>query len=380
MNAPGAASSGGVLNKFDEMKRLVLLLVILVVGWETFAQTKFRDLSWQEAVKVAKREHKLVFVDFYTDWCGPCKVMAQEVFPQKQVGDFFNAKFVCLKLDAEKEGCDLARRFQVTAYPTFIVVDTDEKVRVELKGSMSAEKFLARMEDALNPGYAPGQLVVRYAAGDRTPDLVNRYALYLMEQKKETEGFKVVNDYYASLTDAQRLEAQNSFLFIRYTLDLSDEKAAFMVEHRDEFDGSVCEAIWEKIGSLYHSELSRYFSGYMFREGAYREETYQALKRKIQELGLVEKNKYVPMFLLIEGRVKENDATFLKLCRENFDALSDVGRNLLIMNITRLIQTDEQEVLRQMAEFVRTNLNTLPPAIISFAGRMLDGIEGKIKK
>lgn len=112
MNAPGAASSGGVLNKFDEMKRLVLLLVILVVGWETFAQTKFRDLSWQEAVKVAKREHKLVFVDFYTDWCGPCKVMAQEVFPQKQVGDFFNAKFVCLKLDAEKEGRDLARRFR----------------------------------------------------------------------------------------------------------------------------------------------------------------------------------------------------------------------------------------------------------------------------
>ncbi|MFR5658154.1 MAG: hypothetical protein ACLUDU_09255 [Butyricimonas faecihominis] len=42
MNAPGAASFGGVLNKFDEMKRLVLLLVILVVGWETFAQTKFQ--------------------------------------------------------------------------------------------------------------------------------------------------------------------------------------------------------------------------------------------------------------------------------------------------------------------------------------------------
>ena len=354
--------------------------MILVVGMTAFAQTKFRELSWQEAIEAAKREHKLVFVDFYTDWCKPCKIMSQDVFPQKQVGDFLNAKFVCLKVNAEKEGRELAKAFNVTVYPTFIAVDSDGKLRADLKGAIGADMFVSKMEEALNPDYAPGKLVTRYASGDRTPDLVNRYALYLMERRKETEGFKVVNDYYASLTDAQRLEAQNSFLFTRYTLDLSDEKAAFMVDHRDEFDASVRELIYEKIGNLYNLELGRYFSGYMLREGAYREDTYQALKRKIQELGLVEKNKYEPMFLLIEGRVKENDATFLKLCRENFDALSDTGRNLLMMNMTRLIQTDDQEILKQMAEFVRTNLNTLPPAIISFAGRMLDGIEGKIKK
>ena len=169
------------------MKKLILLTMILVAGMTTFAQTKFRDLSWKEAIETAKREGKLVFVDFYTDWCGPCKVMSRDVFPQKQVGNFFNAKFVCLKLNAEKEGRELAKRFCVSAYPTFIVVDTDEKVRVELKGSMDADKFIARIEDALNPGCAPDQLAARYAAGDRTPDLVNRYALYLMEQKKEPE-------------------------------------------------------------------------------------------------------------------------------------------------------------------------------------------------
>ncbi|MFR7879495.1 MAG: hypothetical protein ACLU4J_25620 [Butyricimonas paravirosa] len=189
--------------------------------------------------------------------------------------------------------------------------------------------------------------------------------------KEGAGGLKVVNDYYASLTETQRLEPQNSFLFTRYTLDLSDEKSGFMVDHRDEFDVSVRELIHEKVEKLYHSELGRYFSGYIFREGAYKEENYQALKRKIQELGLVEKNKYEPMFRLIEGRVKEGDAAFLKLCRENMGALSDVGRNLLIMNITRLVQTEDQEILQQMAEFVRANLSILPPAIISFAGRML---------
>ena len=362
------------------MKKLILLTMILVVGMTTFAQTKFRELSWQEAIETAKRERKMVFVDFYTDWCGPCRTMSRDVFPQKQVGEYFNGKFVCLKLDAEKGGRDLAKRFNVTAYPTFIVVDTNGKVRAELRGAMNAGKFVAKMEEALNPEYAPDRLAARYASGDRAPDLVNRYALYLMEQKKETEGFKVVNDYYASLTDAQRLEAQNSFLFTRYSQDLRDEKVIFMVEHRNDFDGSVRKLILDKIEHLYNLELGRYFSGYMFREGVYKEEDYQALKRKVQELGLVEKNRYEPMFRLIEGRVKEDDAAFLKLCRENFEALSSTTRNLLIMNMTRLVQSDDPEVLQQMSKFVRTYLNVLPPAVVSFAGRMLDDIESKIKK
>ena len=260
------------------------------------------------------------------------------------------------------------------------MVDTDEKVRAELKGAMDADKFLTKLDEALNPNYAPDELAARYAGGERTPDLVNRYALYLMEQRKEAEGFKVVNDYYALLTEVQRLESQNSFLFTRYTLDLTDEKASFMVDHRDGFDASVRKTIYDKIEHLYNLELGRYFSGYMFREGAYKEEDYQALKRKIQELGLVEKNKYEPMFRLIEGRVRENDATFMRLCWENFEALSGTARNLLIMNMTRLVQSEDQEVLRQMSEFVRTYLKVLPPAVVSFAGRMLDGIEEKIKK
>lgn len=167
---------------------MIFLIMTLVVGITSFAQTKFRELSWEKAVETAKQEGKMVFVDFYADWCGPCKMMAKDVFPQKQVGDYFNAKFVCLKLNAEKEGRVLAKRFRVTAYPTFVVVDTDGKVRAELKGAMDADKFLAKLDEALNPNYAPDELAARYAGGERTPDLVNRYLRLVFDGAAEGGG------------------------------------------------------------------------------------------------------------------------------------------------------------------------------------------------
>ena len=61
-----------------------------------------------EALAKAKAENKLVFMDCYTSWCGPCKYMTETIFPQEKAGEFFNPKFVCVKFDMEKgEGKEL---------------------------------------------------------------------------------------------------------------------------------------------------------------------------------------------------------------------------------------------------------------------------------
>lgn len=86
---------------------------------------KFQNLTYEDALKLSKRTGKPIFIDCYTSWCGPCKVMAGKTFTDKEVGEYFNKNFINLKVEMEKDadGPELARLFKVRAYPTLLFVD-----------------------------------------------------------------------------------------------------------------------------------------------------------------------------------------------------------------------------------------------------------------
>ena len=125
--------------------------------------------SFSEALALAKEAGKMVFVDCYTSWCGPCRMMVTQVFPQKMMGDYFNEKFVNLKVDMEKgEGPDLHKRFQVKAYPTFLFFDADgNEVHRIVGGDSDAAKFLEGVKDGLGEKGLKS-MTARYEACERT--------------------------------------------------------------------------------------------------------------------------------------------------------------------------------------------------------------------
>ena len=157
------------------MKKVLLLIIFSFIGIFVLAQgIDFQKLSLEKALEKAKREKKLVFVDCYTTWCGPCKMMAEQVFPRKEVGNYMNEKFICLKVDIEKgEGPTLGDKYGVEAYPTFLIINPDGSLYYRFGGYSTADKFIARVEDCFDPSKAKKKIQIekrnQVQAGDIAP-------------------------------------------------------------------------------------------------------------------------------------------------------------------------------------------------------------------
>jgi thiol:disulfide interchange protein len=109
--------------------------------------------SYEKAMKRARAEGKPVMIDFYTDWCGVCKMMDARVFNQPPVVAEAQ-KFVAVKVNAERRD-DLARTFAVRGYPTFIWLDARGDILDRLDGGMMSEGFLEKMQQARAKFSAP---------------------------------------------------------------------------------------------------------------------------------------------------------------------------------------------------------------------------------
>ena len=101
----------------------------------------------RQVFQKAREENKLVFMDCYTSWCGPCKKMLKEVFSRKDIGEYMNTRFVNYKQDMEQEeGKELAGKYGVKVYPTFFILDAAGEVRHKMVGGMTAEEFLKQVQ------------------------------------------------------------------------------------------------------------------------------------------------------------------------------------------------------------------------------------------
>lgn len=159
------------------MKKISLVLLVLF-RIITFGQgMKFEEnKSFTELLAIAKKENKLLFVDAFTTWCGPCKMMDKNTFPQPQVGEFYNATFINSKIDMEKgEGIDIAKKYKVMAYPTYLFINGDGEIIHRVTSYFPPKEFLAVGKDAINPTKQMGALKKRFDAGDKDPEFLKSF-------------------------------------------------------------------------------------------------------------------------------------------------------------------------------------------------------------
>lgn len=107
----------------------------------------FQTGKWEEVKALAKKENKLIFIDVYASWCGPCKRLKATTFSDEKVGKLYNEHFINVAFDGEKgEGIEIARQYKVTAYPTLLFVKPDGSVVKATKGFYEAPDFIKLAE------------------------------------------------------------------------------------------------------------------------------------------------------------------------------------------------------------------------------------------
>ena len=192
------------------------------------------EMAWADVLKKAKAEKKIIFVDAYTTWCGPCKQMSKNIFPQKEVGDVFNARFVNAKIDMEKgEGPEIAKKYEVRAYPTYIFVNGDGELVHRSLGSMPAEKFIAVGEAASDPERQFYSLKKKYEGGERGADFLKNFA-FACESAQETALLPTVVEAYLA-TQKDWLQKDNMNFILKFGTSIQSPMFAFMVKNQDAF-------------------------------------------------------------------------------------------------------------------------------------------------
>ena len=216
--------------------RICQLLVLLFVSTLAFAQgdgVNFSSGKWQEILKIAQEEDKYIFMDAYTTWCGPCKKMSAEVFPHKKVGDFFNKKFINVKMDMEKgEGPNLGDKYNVFAYPTLLFLSPEGTLVHRVAGYHNVDEFVEQGNIALDPSKNLAAMNQRFVSGERDPDFLRMYSRVRYEAADGSHG-PVAKAYLKTQKD---WSTPDNLRFILTFCESADSKMFdYLTENRNSF-------------------------------------------------------------------------------------------------------------------------------------------------
>jgi thiol:disulfide interchange protein len=119
------------------------LLFSTLQAQETPAGIQFFKGTFEQALKQAAQENKLIFLDAYASWCGPCVMLSRNVFPDKALGDYFNAHFINVKIDWESlPAKKLQARYPLRVFPSLMYIDAEGTRIAMVEGYKEAEELL----------------------------------------------------------------------------------------------------------------------------------------------------------------------------------------------------------------------------------------------
>lgn len=188
----------------------------------------------EELKAEAKTKKKIIFIDAFTEWCGPCKMMSSQTFTDKAVGDFFNANFINYKLDMEKgEGPGFAVRYDVSAYPTLLFLNPKGELVHKVLGFRKPDQLLEDARKAVNPKDNMALMKSEFENGNKDPELLLNYAKRLAESKMEYK--EVAERYFEAQQEKDLLSPRNWEAIQLLTDSIQSREFQFLLRKKADF-------------------------------------------------------------------------------------------------------------------------------------------------
>jgi thiol-disulfide isomerase/thioredoxin len=182
---------------------------------------------------MAQTQDKLIFMDCYTTWCGPCKRLAAMVFPDSAVGAYYNEHFINTKFDMEKgEGVTLASKYAIRAYPTLLWLNGKGEVVHKVVGGLDPAGLIQNGQKAGDP--APGILSgmrKQYSSGTRD---INFLSDFLNALNSGGENYSdVFKEYLGKLTAKDLQDPKHSKTVFNLTKEVKSPGMDYVLKNKD---------------------------------------------------------------------------------------------------------------------------------------------------
>ena len=217
---------------------LTMCICCTLSAQESSKGISFHDnMPWKEILHLAKKENKLIFMDCYTTWCGPCKALAKNVFTQEKVGEFFNSRFINVKYDMEKgDGKMLNETYKkhIVGYPTLLLIDAEGKVLQQLAGYKEPDELIEGIRQA-SEGKDLFSLASEYQKGNREIAFMKDFMQSLNNAFLKDSVARVAHQYIRTLAPKDLDKDEVWEVFGSYVTDIRSDAFEYLVNNADRY-------------------------------------------------------------------------------------------------------------------------------------------------
>lgn len=221
---------------------LLLALPILVMAQEQGIRFE-HGITWKQVKAKAKAEGKFIFMDCYTTWCTPCKMMSDNIFPQKECGEFFNKNFISVKVQMDKTPKDneavkawykdvgnISTDYEITGFPTFLFFNPNGEIVHRLSGAYNtAKEFIIDASDAFDPNKQFYELKKKYESGNREPEFLRNMAIMMHKMGNDSIATKLATKYLYTQHDF--FTKENIEIIGLFTSNVNSNGFEFFLNH-----------------------------------------------------------------------------------------------------------------------------------------------------